>query len=162
MTTAFDDTVVAAAVARGLDAVRDLPQPANDALCAADKYARLGRDFQASARKHLEEGDLPQASNKAWGMVAETVKAISLHHGRVIHTHRGLLQVVEELAMLPLNAGDAPTEAFIRNAFRGARSLHSNFYEDRDSERDVLLGLIQCEELTQRLYNLFWQEGAIC
>ena len=64
--------------------------------------------------------------------------------------------------MLPLNAGDAPTEAFIRNALRGARSLHSNFYEDRDSERDVLLGLTQCEELTQRLYDLFWQEGATC
>ena len=59
MTAAFDDRVVAAAVARGLDAVRDWPNPANDALCAADKYARLGRDFQASARKHLEEGDLP-------------------------------------------------------------------------------------------------------
>ena len=162
MTAAFDDRVVAAAVARGLDSVRDWPHPANDALCAADKYARLGRDFGSSARKHLEEGDLPQASNKAWGMVAETVKAISLHHGRVIHTHRGLLQVVEELADLPLNAGDAPTEALIRISFRVARSLHSNFYEDRDSERDVLIGLIQCEELTQRLYDLFWQEGATC
>ena len=162
MTAVFDDGVVAEAVARGLDAVRDWPNPVNDALCSAEKYARLGRDFGISARKHLDEGDLPQASNKAWGLVAETVKAISLHHGRVIHSHRGLLQVAEELADLPMNAGDAPTEAFIRISFRAARSLHSNFYEDRDSERDILIGIIRCEELSQLLYELFWREGAAC
>ena len=162
MTAAFDDRVVAAAVARGLDAVRDWPQPANDALCAADKYARLGRDFASSAWKHLDDDDLPQASNKAWALVAETVKAISLHHGRVIHSHRGLLQVVEELADLPLNAGDEALHDWIRISFRAARSLHSNFYEDRDSESDIRAGLRQCERLSEQFYALFWQEGATC
>ena len=162
MTAVFDDLVVAAAVARGLDAVRDMPDPVNDAFCAAENYARLGQDFRNSAWQHLDEGDLPQASNKAWGLVAETVKAVSLHHGRVIHTHRGLWRVVEELAALPLNAGDAPTEVLIRTYFRVARSLHSNFYENRESERDVLLGLTQCEELSERFYELFWREGAAC
>ena len=39
-----------------------------------------GRDFRRSARKHLQDdGDLPQAYNKAWGLAAETVKAISAH-----------------------------------------------------------------------------------
>ena len=130
--------------------------------CSAEGYALLGQDFRDSAWQHLDEEDLPQASNKAWGLVEETVKAISLHHGRVIHTHRGLWQVVDELAELPLNAGDAPTEALIRTYFRVARSLHSNFYEDRDSARDVLIGLIRCEELARRLYELFWREGATC
>ena len=159
MMAAFDDRVVAAAVARGLDAVRDWPQPANDALCAADKYARLGRDFASSAWKHLDEGDLPQASNKAWGLVSETVKAISLHHGRVIHSHRGLLQAVEELAQLVDAAGDAETGRWLRNAFSVARLLHINFYEDRMSDGAILAGLIQCEELSARLYALFWREG---
>ena len=130
MAADFDDSVVAAAVARGLDAVRDLPIPANDALCAEEKYALLGQDFRDSAWQHLNDDDLPQASNKAWGVVAETVKAISLHHGRVIHSHRGLLQVVEELAQLADAAGDAETRRWIRNAFTVARSLHANFYED--------------------------------
>ena len=58
MTAAFDDRVVAAAVTRGLDAVRDWPQPANDGDCAADKYARLGRNFQSSAWQHLDDDDL--------------------------------------------------------------------------------------------------------
>ena len=159
-TVAFDDVVVVAAVARGLDAVRDWPQPANDALCAAEKYARLGRDFASSAWKHLDEEDLPQASNKAWGLVSETVKAISLRHGRVIHSHRGLLQVFEELARLVDAAGDAETGRWIRNSFTIARMLHSNFYEDRMSDGAILAGLIQCEELSARLYALFWGEGA--
>ena len=114
MTAAFDDRVVAAAVARGLDAVRDWPIPANDALCSAEKYALLGQDFRNSAWQHLDAEDLPQASNKAWGLVAQTIKAISLHHGRVIHSHRGLLQVPQELARLVDAAGDAETQRWIR------------------------------------------------
>ena len=159
MTAVFDDLVVAAAVARGLDAVRDFPQAA-DGDCSAEGYALLGRDFQSIAWVHLNEGDLPQASNKAWGLVAETVKAISLHHGRVIHTHRGLARVVVELARLPGNAGDAETRSFIINSFGIAQLLHGNFYENRAHEDVVLAGLITCEELSARLYALFWQEGA--
>ena len=161
MTAAFDDRIVAAAVARGLDSVRDLPQ-VDDGDCAAENYALLGRNFQTSAWQHLDEGDLPQASNKAWGLVAETVKAISLHHGRVIHTHRGLWQVVVELALLVGNAEDAAAQRRIMDAFRVARSLHSNFYENRDPEVAVIGGLITCEELSERLYALFWREGATC
>ena len=159
-TVAFDDGVVVAAVARGLDAVRDFPQPANDGDCAAENYALLGRNFQTSAWKHLEEGDLPQASNKAWGLVAETVKAISLHHGRVIHTHRGIMQVVEELADLPRNAGDEELHDWIRTSFVTARMLHSNFYENRMPEGEIRASLRLCERLSQRLYELFWGEGA--
>ena len=159
MTAAFDDRVVAAAVARGLDSVRDWPQPANDGDCVADKYARLGRDFASSAWKHLEEGDLPQASNKAWGLVAETVKAISLHHGRVIHSHRGIMQVVEELADLPRNAGDEELHDWIRTSFVTARMLHSNFYENRMPEGEIRASLRLCERLSARLYALFWREA---
>ena len=160
MTAAFDDTVVAAAVARGLDSVRDWPIPANDALCSAEKYALLGQDFRNSAWQHLDDDDLPQASNKAWGLVAQTIKAISLHHGRVIHSHRGLLQVPQELARLVDAAGDAETQRWLRNAFGIARLLHINFYESEMNYDDVLAGLILCEELSARLYDLFWQEGA--
>ena len=79
-----------------------------------------------------DKGDLAQASNKAWGLVAETVKAISAHHGRIIHTHRAIWQVVGELAQLVGDAGDMETRRWINNSFRVARSLHFNFYEDRD------------------------------
>ena len=148
-----------AAVARALAAARDRPDPEFDAGCSAQKYAGMAQDFRASAWEHLDKGDLPQASNKAWGLVAETVKAISAHHGRIIHNHRALWQVVRELTQLVGDAGDMETRRWINNSFAVARSLHSNFYEGRASENEVLDGLILCEELSQKFYQLFGPDG---
>ena len=148
-----------AAVARALDAARDRPNPVFDPGCSPQKYASMARNFRASAWEHLDEGDLAQASNKAWGLVAETVKAISAHHGRIIHTHRAIWQVVGELARLVGDAGDMETHDWINNSFRVARSLHFNFYEDRDPEPDVRSGLRLCEQLSEKLYELFYPAG---
>ena len=149
----------AAAVASGLAAANDHPNPELDASCSAQKYAGMAQNFRASAWEHLDKGDLPQASNKAWGLVAETVKAISAYHGRIIHSHRALWQVVRELTQLVGDAGDIETRRWINNSFAVARNLHSNFYEGRASENEVLDGLILCEELSERLYQLFGPGG---
>ena len=154
----YTDETIAAAVAQGLASARDPSQP-DDADRAPDKYARLSSDFRAGAWKHLrEDGDLPQASNKAWGMVAETIKAISARHGGIIHQHRSIWQVLRELAQLVAESGDSETEAWMRNSFRTARALHTNFYEDEETAEDVTAGLRLCEELSDRLYELFWPE----
>ena len=148
-----------AAVARALAAARDRPQPHLDAYRSAQKYAGMAQDFRASAWEHLEQGDLPQASNKAWGLVAETVKAISAHHGRIIHTHRAIVLVANELFRLVGNAGDTETRDWISGIFLTARSLHSNFYENEAPENEVRGGLVLCEQLSQRLYELFYPAG---
>ena len=154
----FSDSDVADAVARGLAAARDLAQPA-DAGRTAEKYAQLGKDFRSGAWRHLnEDGDLPQASSKAWGMVAETIKAVSARHGGIIHTHRSIWHVLRELSQLVGEAGDEPTRAWINNAFSRARSLHTNFYEDEEAQPEVEDGLALCEELADRLYELFWPD----
>ena len=156
--TNFADHDIAAAVARGLAAARDQAQP-DDAGRTPEKYARLSRDFRTSARKHLrEDGDLPQASNKAWGMVAETIKAIGARHGGVIHAHGSIWTVKRELSQLVGVSGDGATQQWIDNSFAVARSLHSNFYEDEADEAEVAAGLTLCEELSERLYELFWPE----
>ena len=63
----YPDEAIAAAVARGLAAARDPAQP-DDSGRSPEKYVQLSQDFRAGAWKHLrEDGDLPQASNKAWG-----------------------------------------------------------------------------------------------
>ena len=153
---------IVAAVSRALVAARDRPNPENDAACSPHKYARMGRNFRAGAWKHLDENDLCQASNKAWGLVAETVKAISARHGGIIHAHRSIAMVVDELARLAGAAsGDAELQRWIRNSFSVARILHANFYEDGSSPDAVLAGLMLCEELSERLYALFWPEGAV-
>lgn len=155
----FADDDIAAAVARGLDAARDRAQP-DDVGRTPEKYADLGRDFRAGAWKHLrEDGDLPQASNKAWGMVAETVKAVSARHGGIIHQHRSIWEVVRQLSSLVGESGDIHTRHWINNSFMVARGLHSNFYEDEADHVEVTGGLELCEELSERLYELFWPEG---
>ena len=152
------DTV--AAIVRALVAVRDRPDPDLDGYRSAQKYAGMAQDFRASAWEHLDKGDLPQASNKAWGLVAETVKAISAHYGSIIHSHRAIVAVADELSRLVGNAGDTETRSWISAIFVTARGLHSNFYENELPENTVRGGLILCEELSRRLYELFWPEGA--
>ena len=158
--TPYHASDIAAAVARGLAVARDRPQPAEDASCSPQKYAGMSRNFRASTWKHLDENDLAQASNKAWGLVAETIKAISAYHGGYIHTHRSIWMVARELSRLAEASGDLATRRMISNSFMIARSLHSNFYEDKADAVEVADGLRQCEELSDLLYLQFWPEGA--
>ena len=156
----YDANAVAGAVARGLAAANDRPRP-GDAHKSAANYAALSDHFRAGAWRHLRvDADLPQASNKAWGMVAETVKAICAEHGRIIHTHYSIWAVVRELADLADAAGDAETAAWISNAFRNARALHANFYENEESITEVARGVALSEQLSDRLYELFGPEWA--
>ena len=145
---------VAAAVARGLANANDRPRPA-DAIRTPQKYAALARAFRDSAWENLEKDDLPQASNKAWGLVAETVKDISAQHGGFIHSHRAILEVVDELAQVAHNAGDTDIALWIGATFLTARELHTNFYENELTEFVVFAGLMKCEELSELLHNRF-------
>ena len=153
----YDRNDIAAAVARALR--RDPPQP-GDQTRTAEKYARLAQDFRAGAWRHINENDLPQASSKAWAMVAETIKAISAQHGGVIHSHGSIWLTVRELTQLAATAGDTETQEWISNAFRTARALHSNYYENEETAAEVASGIRLCEQLSDRLYQLFWSEAA--
>ena len=158
-TASYPAPDIAAAVARALAAARDRPQPRLDRYRTAQKYAGMAQNFRAGAWEHLDKGDLPQASNKAWGLVAETVKAISAHHGRIIHSHRSIAEVVGELSRLVGNAGDTETQDWINALFLTASRLHINFYENEMPEITVRGGLRFCEQLSQRLYELFYPAG---
>ena len=158
-TASYPAPDLAAAVTRGQVAVRDRPDPEFDADCSAQKYAGMAQNFRASAWEHLDKGDLAQASNKAWGLVAETVKAISAHHGGFIHSHHAVGEVVRELARLVGNAGDMETRRWINGIFMTASRLHINFYENEMPEDLVLDGLMLCEELSEKLYELFYPAG---
>ena len=153
--TPYPPTAVAAAVARGLAAANDRPDPSLDPTRTPQKYNALARNFRDSAWEHLEKDDLPQASNKAWGLVAETVKDISAQHGYIIHTHRGIVEVLGELGELAGNFGDTAIHSEINRALITARQLHINFYENELRDNTVIEGLIQCEELSALLHARF-------
>ena len=154
----YPSSDIAAAVSRALRNSNDRPNPDLDAARSVRKYAAMSRDFRSSAWQHLEGGDLPQASNKAWGIVAETVKAVSAQHGGIIHTHRGITEVITQLRRLAADAGDTETARQIGEAFLIAGKLHINFYEDELPDDIVLDGLMKCAEMSERLYALFWQD----
>ena len=158
-TASYPAPDIAAAVARALAAARDRPQPRLDRYRTAQKYAGMAQNFRAGAWEHLDKGDLPQASNKAWGLVSETVKAISAHHGGFIHSHHAITEVVGELARLVGNAGDTETRNRISADLLIASRLHINFYENEMSDVVVLGGLISCEQLSEKLYELFYPAG---
>ena len=151
---------IAAAVDRALRRANDPARPGLDATRTSWNYAGLAQDFRNGAWKHLDEGDLPQASNKAWGLVAETIKAISAHHGGFIHKHRSISEVVIQLCQLLDHAGDPDSAHKIVNAFATANHLHANFYENELAEYFILRELMECEELSDRLFALFWPAGA--
>ena len=92
--------------------------------------------------------------------MAETVKAVSAHYGSVIHTHRAIVSVVDELSRLAGNAGDMETRDCISAVFLTACGMHINFYENETQENQVSGGLVLCDDLSQRLYQLFWPEGS--
>ena len=48
------------------------------------------------------------------------MKAISAQYGGIIHTHRAIAEVVDELVRLAGNAGDMETRRWITNSFRVA------------------------------------------
>ena len=156
----YHEQEITAAIVRGLATARDRPQPGPDAYRSAQKYVGMAQEFRAGAWEHLDKGDLPQASNKGWGLVAETVKAISAHYGGIIHSHRAILEVTGELARLVGNAGDMETRVWLNTVFVTARAMHSNFYENELPEETVRDGIVSCVGLSRRFYQLFWPEGA--
>ena len=159
-TPAYPPADIAAAVARALRKANDPPQLGPDAVRFARKYAAMSQNFRNGAWRHLDEDDLAQASNKAWGLLAETIKAISAEHGGFLHKHQSIIEVAWELAALARNAGDTDAGRQIIRSFRIARDQHSNFYENELPDVVVLEGLIDCEELSALLYARFWPAGA--
>ena len=118
-----------------------------ETMTQRQEYAATSRDFLAKAQAALDQGDLAQASEKAWGAAAQMVKAIAEQRGWQHNGHALLFQTVSRLVA---ETGDDQ----LRNLFHVANSLHSNFYENwLDSEmvesglRDVRLLVTMLERL---------------
>ena len=89
----------------------------------AERYADLSRHFIEKADEYQVAGDRVQASEKAWGGVAEAFKCIAEERGWNHQSHRILNDVAYQL-----------TEEWERDdvmsMFDTVEKLHVNFYED--------------------------------
>ncbi len=111
------------------------------------KYINRSHDLLVKARQELADGDLEQASEKAWGAAALMVKAAAETRQIPHVTHRGLWDVVGELV-------DETEDDELSDIFGFAGSLHKNFYENRMRARTVRRGIDRMEQFVEKMESL--------
>ncbi|MDJ0269472.1 MAG: PaREP1 family protein [Aigarchaeota archaeon] len=94
------------------------------------KYLAGGGAAPRSVREELGRGDLRQASEKLWGACALAVKAHALaKKAKKIESHAELWEYKDQVAQ---EIGE-----WIRPAFRQASLMHTNFYENQATKKDI-------------------------
>jgi HEPN domain-containing protein len=116
----------------------------NDPDSRAETYRRLSEKFLKEAEELLREGDLVQASEKAWGASAQKVKAAAAERGIRIRSHRELHRFVENLA-------DEMEDEELKQLWLTASSLHQNFYENWLSRGMVESGVRGVKRFIEKL-----------
>lgn len=110
-------------------------------------YRDMSTEYLSHARSLLAEGDLKQASEKAWGAVAVLVKAAAEERGWRHEGHRELWRALYRLA-------DEAEDEEMRRQFGLAGALRTNYYEDWLDAKSVEQYLSEVEQLTAKLDDL--------
>ena len=114
-------------------------------LAEIENHREISDRFLLHADEQLARGDLPQASEKAWGAVAHYLKSVAKSRIWENETHRDLIDVGRDLA----RETDDPSRA--RRLFASVRDMHRNFYDDRLSNAEVEEGINAARELISLL-----------
>ena len=109
-----------------------------------ENHTEVSRRFIGEAEKYLVQGDLLQASEKAWGATARKVNAIAEDRG---WEHRGHGRLFAAIG----NIVDETGQIELRRLFREANALHINFYEGWLTTQDVSESLEAVKELLELL-----------
>lgn len=112
-----------------------------------EKYIRTSRRFLAQAQQEFNEGDMRQASEKAWGAAAQAVKATAEQRGWEHGTHARLFENINKISR---ETGDDE----LHDLFHVANSLHQNFYEGWQTDDFVQRGIQRVQVLVDRLAAL--------
>ena len=121
------------------------PDPTPESI--ADEYRQTSERFMRQAEAEYERGDLLQASEKAWGGAVQQLKALATLRGLSHTSHWEIRNVARSIA--------AETgQGSIADSFATGEALHSNFYEQWMSERDVRSGMDDMIEFIEVLQNV--------
>ena len=112
-----------------------------------DNHIRTAERFLRHAEEQFEIGDMPQASEKAWGAAALMVKAVAQARGEVHYAHPFLSRLVDDLA-------DEIGDERLSRLFDAAESLHTNFYENRFRAMGVRRRLRDVEEFVETMERI--------
>ena len=105
-----------------------------------ETYANQSREFIALAHQELEQGDLLQASEKAWGAAAAAIKSVAEMRGWQHYAH-----TLIRAALWRISREHHRPRA--RILFKSANDLHQNYYEYRLGEEEVAEGIAEVTEL---------------
>jgi hypothetical protein len=128
--------------------------PATYTESPASRNERIGkhlakcREYWLKCPAYLEEGDLCQAGEKAWGAVAQMTKAVASEQGWRHFLHRELLAAARQIA----DESDDPTG--IRESINIVRTMHTNFYEVDLDRADTELGMARAAMLLEKFWEL--------
>ena len=115
------------------------PEPA-----VADDHVQFSRRFLEHSRDEFRNGDLREASEKAWGAVAHALKAIAVHRGWQHNSHYLLHAISDQLGR-----EFDQTKFFDHLAI--ASSMHQNFYENNRGEDAVAYAIDDIERFLAKL-----------
>jgi len=95
----------------------------------------------------IEAGNAEKASEFLWGSMAQALKAVAARKGALLKSHGELRKYASELAK------ELEDDSILRN-FRGAESLHRNFYEFGFELEDVRVLAEDLREAVAKLLRL--------
>lgn len=106
----------------------------------SDRYLQLSDKYLRQAQDELNRGDLPQASEKAWGAAAEAMKALAVARGWNHKSH----PLLRDIATHTYMEFGRPR---LLDLFDMLEWAHFNYYEHRLEHDDVKRRVAQSREL---------------
>ena len=94
------------------------------------RYEEISQHLLEQARRELDNGDILQASEKAWGAAAHAIKAVAQQRGWNHHAHNYLHDTAVYIG-LERNRQD------LRQLFQYLEAFHSNYYEHQRETIEV-------------------------
>ena len=92
------------------------------------------------AGEELQQDDLQQPSEKAWGAAAQAVKSVAEQHDWERRSHRDLYAVVRRIT-------SETRQPVVASLFRSANAAHQNCYEGWMSREDVAAAIDDVKSL---------------
>ena len=116
-------------------------------LSEIENHVAISKRFLGHAEEQFELGDLPQASEKAWGAVAHYLKSVAKYRGWPNGRHSDLSEILYDLSY------ETADPRRVRDLFGTVSDLHQNFYEDWLMDPLVGEWIENAQELIDRLEN---------
>lgn len=110
-----------------------------------ENHIETAERFLRHAEEEFEAGDMPQASEKAWGAVAHYLKSVAKFRGWRNTSHSDLSDIALDLAQ------ETDNPARVEELYVLMEGMHTNFYEDRLPDQLVARGIDRAGELIDRL-----------